>query len=171
MRIPQTLTPLELRGIIDREFKGELLPLIADSLQIDRVKLFNFKNENRQMWTEIKDQIIQSEISKLTYKDAAPSFSDKDNARITVVQWFLKRLTMIGTKGTPFKDFIIEHIMLTPQLAIYPGFKQLHPYYDAAEINSIDDAKEAVATYERNLGITLAESPDTHTAKEKYRNV
>ena len=55
-----TLSPFTIRYIVSRYWSGESLPSIADSLNIDRIKLFNFKNQNTAMWNAIENSIIAS---------------------------------------------------------------------------------------------------------------
>ena len=77
-----TLSPFTIRYIVSRYWEGESLPRIADSLNIDRIKLFNFKNQNTAMWNAVENSIIQSEIRSHIHTDARAKLSDKDTARV-----------------------------------------------------------------------------------------
>ena len=155
------LTPFQLRTIVERHWAGESLPILADEFHIDRVQLFSFKNEHRQMWAGIEHNITQSHIRSLIHADARAELSDSDAARVQLCFFLLRDIPSRSARAFPYRDFIVENAL---------RFKHDDPekqqVFERAEIESLDDAKAAVATFETQLGITLLESP--HRKEKQY---
>ena len=159
------LTPFQVQTIIERYWAGESLPSLADEFQIDRVQLFNFKNENRRMWTAIEQNITQSHIRSLVHGDARVLLDDRDTARVQLCMFLLKNIPRVGTRALPYRDFIVDN---TLRFAHSDPEKQ--SVFERAEIDNLDDAKAAVATFESHIGVTLLETPaHPHTGERtKY---
>ena len=162
-----TLTPFQIRTIIERHRAGEALPEIADSLHFDRVQLFNFKNENTLLWAEIEKNIVQSEIRSLIHKEARAELSDRDAARAQICFFLLRHIPSRGARALPYRDFIVENAM---RFTHHDPEKQR--VFERAKINTLKDAKAAVATFEKQLGITLLETPaHPHTGERSIYHV
>lgn len=162
-----TLTPFEIRTIVERHWAGESLPNLADEFHIDRVKLFNFRNENRQLWAGIEHNITQSEIRSLIHQDARAELSDRDTARVQLCFYLLRHLPKRNTRTFPYRDFIVENAL---RFTHDDPDRQL--VFERAEIETLEDAKEAVATFENQLGITLLETPPhPHTGERTQYHV
>ena len=148
------LTPFETRTIVERHWAGESLPTLADEFNLDRVQLFNFKNENQRLWAGIEHNITQSEIRSLIHQDARAELSDQDTARVSLCLFLLRHIPKLQARALPYRDFIVEHVL---------RFRHNDPekakVFERAKINHIGDAKAAVETFETQLGITLLESP------------
>lgn len=156
------LTPFEIRTIVERHWAGESLPSLADAFHIDRIKLFNFKNENRQMWAGIENNITQSHIRSLIHIDARVELNDRDTARVQLCMYILKNIPRVGTRAFPYRNFIVEN---TLRFTHHDTEKQ--SVFERAEIHDIDDAKAAVATFESHIGVTLLETPPHPTTLER----
>ena len=148
------LTPFDIQTIVERHWACESLPSLADEFNIDRVQLFNFKNENKQMWAAIEHNITQSEIRSLVLSDARAELSDSDTARVPQCFFLLRDLPSRGARALPYRDFIVENAL---------KFKHTDPekqsVFESAEIDNLDDAKAAVETFENQIGVTLLETP------------
>ena len=156
------LTPFEIRTIVERHWAGESLPSLADEHHIDRIELFNFRNENRQMWAGIEQNIVQSEIRSLIQSDARAELNDKDAARVQLCLYLLRHLPQRSARALPYRNFVVENVR---------RFKHDDPdkqsVFEKAEIETLEDAKEAVATFENQLGISLLETPEHPTTLER----
>ena len=148
------LTPFQLRTIVERYWIGESLPALADAFHIDRVQLFNFKNENASMWAVIEHNIVQSEIRSLIHRDARATLSDRDAARVQLCFFLLRHIPRRSARALPYRDFIVENAL---------RFKHDDPdkkaLFERAEIHQMTDAKAAVATFEEHIGVILLETP------------
>lgn len=160
MKDISTLTPFEMRTIVERHWAGESLPNLADAFHIDRVQLFNFKNENRRLWAGIEHNITESEIRSLIHQDARAELSDRDATRVQLCFFLLRHIPKRGARALPYRDFIVENMLRFND----PGKEQI---FERAEIDTLEDAKAAVATFENQLGITLLETPPYSTYKER----
>ena len=152
-----TLSPFRIRTLVKRYWSGESLPKIADSLNIDRIKLFNFKNQNTSMWTAIENSIIASEIRSHIHTDARKSLSDRDTARVSLCFLLMRDIPKRGLRALPYRDFIVENLVRFDNNKTHRS----EVSFESAEIHQTHDAKEAVATFETHTGITLLESPTT----------
>ena len=150
-----SLSPFTIRYIVSRYWEGESLPSIADSLNIDRIKLFNFKNQNTAMWNAVENSIIQSEIRSHIHTDARAKLSDKDTARVNLCFFLMRDIPKRGLHALPYRDFIVENLM-----RFNHNDTEKQHVFEQAEIHQLTDAKAAVATFENQLGISLLESPD-----------
>lgn len=162
-----TLTPFEIRNIVERHWAGESLPTLADAFHINRVQLFNFKNENTRMWAGIEHNIVKSEIRSLIHADARAELSDRDAARVQLCFFLLRHLPSRGARALPYRDFIVENV-----LRFTHDDPDKQHLFERTEIDQLDDAKEAVATFETQLGITLLETPPhPHTGERTMYHV
>lgn len=149
-----TLTPFEVRTLIEQHWAGESLPTLADAFHIDRVQLFNFKNENRQLWAGIEHNITVSKTRSLIHQDAQARLTERDAARINLCFFLLRDIPQRSARALPYRDFIVENAL---RFTHHDPEKQR--VFERAEIETLTDAKAAVATFETQLGITLLESP------------
>ena len=158
-----TLTPFTIRTIVERHWAGESLPNLADEYHIDRVQLFMFKNEKKLMWAGIEHSIAQSEIRRLIHADARAELSTRDTARVNFCFYLLRHLPQRGARALPYRDWIVENAL---RFNHHDPEKQ--QAFDRSEIHQLDDAKEAVATFEKHLGITLLETPHKPGERTMY---
>ena len=112
------LSKTEMMNICKRYRDGTALPLIADADEIDRVHLFNHRNENRQLWQEI-DELCQTRDDRLfeqtSYKASLPpEHKARDRVRAGLILQFLRRNKIIGVSNRrliyPSREFIISHL-------------------------------------------------------------
>ena len=148
------LSPFQLQTIVERHWAGESLPRLADEYNINRVELFNYKNENRRLWAEIEQNSTRSEIRNLLNRDARANLSDRDTARVSLCMFLLKHIPQRGTRPLPYRNFIVETV-----LRFNHDDPEKQVTFEHAEIHNIDDAKAAVKTFEQHVGVSLLETP------------
>jgi len=155
MRDIKSLTSFEIRTIIEQYWAGENLPALADAFGIDRIQLFNLKNENREMWEGIEQNIILSEIRSLIREDAREELSDCDAARVNLCFFLLRFFVSRSRPVFPYRDFLVDHALRVKNYEQYGEYS----FSEHLEIQVLEDAKDAVATFENDFGIVLLESP------------
>lgn len=152
-------SPFQIEKIIERHIiDGESLPKIADSVNIDRITLFNFKNEYKSDWESVEKSLTQDIIHDLIRKDQQVELSEQDTVRINLCLYMMKYVAQNRRFSMIHRDRVIEYMIYLPKRANFDK-TELYQVFQKAGIESIEDAKETVETFEKHTGLILPESP------------